>query len=71
MGWSIIEVLKNPFALNNAKQNHDDSEDQQNVNESTHRVGGNHAEYPKHQQNHRDCLKHKRPFFVNMSHDDG
>jgi hypothetical protein len=44
--------------LNDPDQNCGDGENQQDVKESTQRIGRCHSQKPHHQQNHEDCPKH-------------
>jgi hypothetical protein len=46
-------------------QNHHDCDDQQNVDESTHRVGSDEAKQPKDNQDYRNRSKHIRNSLVN------
>jgi hypothetical protein len=47
-------------ALHEADQDHDESGDQQDMDQATHRVGGYEPQQPKQHQNNRNCLEHVR-----------
>jgi hypothetical protein len=58
------------FRLSNGSSTSDQLEDQdyyrqnqQQVNESTHRIAANKTEQPKHQKNYKDCPKHNPSLF--------
>src|SRR5450759_2436234 len=48
-------------ALNDADDNDDDRDHEEDVNESSHRVGRHHSQKPEHKQDHEDGPKHVLP----------
>ena len=44
--------------LNELKQEHADGNNQQDMNEATHRVAAGESKQPKDKKNHGDCKKH-------------
>ena len=49
-------------ALDQIDNQHHDRNDEQDVNESTHRVGADQSKEPEHQQDHEYCPQHNVPF---------
>jgi hypothetical protein len=46
--------------LNDAQQDHDDCDDQENVDEATHRCRSDEPEQPKNNENYDNSFKHER-----------
>jgi hypothetical protein len=49
-------------ALDQIDNQHHDRNDEQDVNESTQRVGADQSKQPEHQQDHEYCPQHNIPF---------
>lgn len=45
-------------ALDDAKEDHHDRDDEQNVDQTPHRVGGDKTEHPEDEEDDDDCFKH-------------
>ena len=58
---SVPHRLQNFSPLNDSDQYHNDCDDEQNMNESSHRVTAHQPQQPQNYQNHSDCPKHSNP----------
>jgi hypothetical protein len=54
----LITCLEHVSTADDAYQYHDDGDDQQDVNESTYRIGGDQAEQPQYQKYNGNSVKH-------------
>jgi len=63
MAAGFIDVsLQRAAALDQIDNQHHNRNDEQDVNESTHRVGADQSKEPEHQQDHEYCPQHNVPF---------
>jgi len=53
MVFSVAVLLKRSAPGNNPEQNHDNGDDEQDMDQSTHGGSRHQAQEPKNQQNHR------------------
>jgi len=59
--------LKGSSALNNSAQHHDDGNDEEDVNDSTHRVAADQSQQPQNQENDTYRPQHVRLLLRGMS----
>ena len=63
MAAGFIDLrLQCAAALDQIDNQHHNRNDEQNMNESTHRVGADQSKEPEHQQDHEYCPQHNVPF---------
>src|SRR5208337_4301267 len=61
------QPLQCPSSLNEIDDDHHNGENQEYVNETTHRVRGHQPEQPEHNQNNSDCPQHFRLSTLSVS----
>jgi hypothetical protein len=57
--------LQGASALDDTDQDHHDGNDQENMDESSHRIRGKHPDQPQNDQDNGNSLKHLTPSFYN------
>src|SRR5687768_12101783 len=53
-----VGLIENLPALDHADEDHDHRQNEEEVDEPSHRVGGDQAEGPEHREDHCHCPKH-------------
>jgi hypothetical protein len=61
---SLPHRLQNFSPLNDSDQYHNDCDDEQNMNESSHRITAHQPQQPQNYQYHSDCPKHSNPLLL-------